>query len=297
MERRALDITIISDVHLGSKECHAQELLHYLESIEPGILILNGDFFDAGKFDKKSFPKEHMLIINEIFSMAISGTKVYYITGNRDDFLRRFSGFSTGSVILRDKLVLYLKNKKYWIFHGDVFDSSLRLSPQVAKIGGKGYDILLKLNRIINRWRKRFGKTRMSFSRKVKSSIKRAVKVVKDFEDVAVKLAAKQDYDYVICGHIHQPSIKNVVVGLKEVTYMNSGDWVENLTALEYHMGRWSLYKYDELDYQFINPRLHVKDAKKRVKSKHELKKKRAEMFLKKMKDSNKLKQENRWGF
>ena len=100
MEKRALDIAIISDVHLGSSKCHAKELLNYLESIKPSTLILNGDFIDAGKFDKKYFPKEHMLIINEIFDMALNGTKVYYITGNRDDVLRKFSDFSTGTISL-----------------------------------------------------------------------------------------------------------------------------------------------------------------------------------------------------
>jgi UDP-2,3-diacylglucosamine pyrophosphatase LpxH len=292
MEKRALDIALISDVHLGSYDCHALELLNYLETIKPGVLILNGDFIDTGKFDRKSFPKEHMQIINAIFGMALKGTKVYYITGNRDDVLRKFSDFSTGTISLRDKLVLLLKNKKYWIFHGDVFDSSLKISPRVAKLGGKGYDLLLRINRIINRLRKRFGKSRMSFSRKIKNSVKRAVEVIRNFENTAIKLAAQQEYDFVICGHIHQPVIKEVTVDTKQVTYMNSGDWVENLTALEYNLGCWSLYKYDELDYQFVNPRLHVKDNKIKKKSNRAWKKKRMEMLFKKIVDSNQLKQQ-----
>ena len=291
MEKRTLDIAIISDVHLGSSKCHAQELLNYLRNIKPQTLILNGDFLDAGKFDKKYFPKEHMLIINEIFDMAIEGTKVYYITGNRDDVLRKFSDFSTGTISLRDKLVLLLKNKRYWIFHGDVFDSSLKISSRVAKLGGKGYDFLLKINRFINCWRKRFGKSRMSFSRKIKSSVKRAVEVVENFEKIAVELAAEQGYDFVVCGHIHQPAIKTVDVGDKQVTYMNSGDWVENLTALEYEWGRWSIYKYDEMDYQFLNPRLHVKNGKEKMKSNQDLKKERSERLFKKIVGSKNLKQ------
>lgn len=291
MEKRALDIAIISDVHLGSYDCHSKELLNYLESIKPGVLILNGDIIDAGKFDRKSFPKEHMQIINVIFRMAIKGTKVYYITGNRDDILRKFSDFSTGTISLRDKLVLLLKNKKYWIFHGDVFDSSLKISPRVAKLGGKGYDLLLRLNRIINHMRKYFGKSRMSFSRKIKTSVKKAVEVILHFENTAVKLAAQQDYDFVICGHIHQPAIKEVTVDNKRVTYMNSGDWVENLTALECNLGNWSLYKYDELDYHLINPRLHVKKNKTKRKSQKALENKRTEMLFKKIMDSYKITQ------
>ena len=291
MEKRTIDIAIISDIHLGSFECHAQELLNYLKSIKPKTLILNGDFIDIGKFDKKFFPKEHIMIIDEVLDMALNGTKVFYITGNRDDVLRKFSDFSTGTISLRDKLVLLLKNERYWIFHGDVFDSSLKISPRIAKLGGKGYDLLLRINRIINRLRKRMGKSKMSFSRRIKSSVKRAVKFVQNFERTAINLAAEQDYDFVICGHIHQPVIKEIPVGDKKITYMNSGDWVENLTALEYNVGRWSIYKYDELDYQFINPRLYVKSKKEKPLSNKVLKRKRTETLFKKIMDSTEFKQ------
>src|SRR5690606_22518956 len=190
------------------------------------------------------------------------------------------------SISLRDKLVLLLKNEKYWIFHGDVFDASLKISPGIAKLGGKGYDLLLRINRFINQWRRRFGKSRMSFSKRIKASVKKAVEVIRHFENNALRLAAEQGYDFVICGHIHQPAIKKVPVGKKQVTYMNSGDWVANLTALEYYLGGWNLYKYDELDYQFINPRLHVKDHKSNARSARDLKRIRTELLFRKILDS-----------
>ncbi|HMO38613.1 MAG TPA: UDP-2,3-diacylglucosamine diphosphatase [Saprospiraceae bacterium] len=259
--KRELDIVIISDVHLGTYGCHAKELLRYLKSIKPGTLILNGDFIDIWQFRKRYFPKEHMQIIQRILKMAASGTKVYYITGNHDDALRRYSDFSSGNVHLRDKLVLKLKDKTFWIFHGDVFDVFIRYSPFIAKLGGKGYDWLILFNRWVNNIRTMMGMSRMSFARRIKYSVKEAIKFVDDFEDTAIRLAAEQNYDYVVCGHIHRAQMRTVDVKGKKITYLNSGDWVESLTALEYKWGCWSVYEYDEADFKVLNTRLRVHGA------------------------------------
>lgn len=101
----------------------------------------------------------------------------------------------------------------------------------------------------------------MSFARRVKNQVKEAVRFIQDFEQTAIELAAEQEYDYVICGHIHRPQMRTAVAGNKRVTYLNAGDWVENLTALEYRWGRWSIYEYDEADYEVINPRIQVNGA------------------------------------
>jgi UDP-2,3-diacylglucosamine pyrophosphatase LpxH len=251
--KRELDIVIISDVHLGTYGCHAKELLAYLKSIKTEMLILNGDFIDIWQFRKSYFPREHMMVVQQILRMAAKGVKVYYITGNHDDALRRYSDFSSGNVHLRDKLVLQLRDKRYWIFHGDVFDASVQYSRWVARLGGKGYDYLILLNRFINKIRELLGMSKMSFAKKVKASVKEAVKFIGDFEATAVELAARQGYDYVVCGHIHQPQMKSVSQDGRRITYMNSGDWVESLTALEYQWGSWSIYEYDESHYQRDN--------------------------------------------
>lgn len=256
--KREIDIAIISDVHLGTYGCHAKELLQYLKSIQPKILILNGDFIDIWQFRKSYFPKEHLQVIQRVLKMSVQGVKVYYITGNHDDALRRYSDFSAGNIHLRDKLVLHLNDKSYWIFHGDVFDAFIKYSPWIARLGGKGYDLLIRINRFINLLRISLGKPRMSFSKKVKSRVKEAVKFVSDFEETAIQLAGEQGYDFVVCGHIHRPQMRVVNTPQKPVTYLNSGDWVENLTALEYHWGKWTIYEYDEMDYDFVNPRLRV---------------------------------------
>ncbi|MEM1216524.1 MAG: UDP-2,3-diacylglucosamine diphosphatase [Bacteroidota bacterium] len=256
--KRKLDLVVISDTHLGTYGCHARECYQYLCSIQPRTLILNGDFIDMWQFRKRYFPKEHMQVIQQVLRMAAQGTKVYYITGNHDDVLRRYSDFSTGNIHLRDKLVLQLKNKRLWIFHGDVFDLSVRYSPWIAKLGSKSYDYLILLNRFINKVRVKLGWNPMSLAGKVKRRVKEAVKFISDFETTAIKMASEQAYDYVICGHIHLPQMRSIMTGTQTVTYLNSGDWVENLTALEYQYGQWSIYRYDEADYQTINKRLIV---------------------------------------
>ncbi|TXB64915.1 UDP-2,3-diacylglucosamine diphosphatase [Phaeodactylibacter luteus] len=257
--KRELDIVIISDVHLGTYGCHAKELLNYLKSIKPETLILNGDFVDMWQFRKRYFPKEHIQVIQRILKMAAKGTKVYYITGNHDDALRRYSDFSSGNIHLRDKLLLQLKDKTYWIFHGDIFDLFIQYSPFISKLGGKGYDWLIVLNRFINKARMAMGKPRMSFAKRIKASVKEAIKFIGDFEDTAIQLAAEKEYDYVICGHIHRAQMRTETVNGRQVSYLNSGDWVESLTALEYNWGRWSIYEYDEADYEVVSPKLQVK--------------------------------------
>ncbi len=252
--KREVELVIISDVHLGTYGCHAKELLTYLRSVKVNTLILNGDFIDIWQFKKKYFPKEHMQVLNCILKMAEKGTKVYYLTGNHDDSLRRYADFSTGNIHLRNHMTIQLNQKKYWIFHGDVFDLSIRFSPWVAKTGGKGYDYLILLNRFVNNLRARLGMKKMSLAAKVKDGMKSAIKFVDDFEDKAIALAAEQGYDYVVCGHIHRPQMRSVEKGGHQIMYLNSGDWVESLTALEYQWGCWTIYQYDENDYLDLPP-------------------------------------------
>ncbi len=201
--KREPDIVVISDVHLGTYGCHAKELLQYLKSIKPKTLIINGDFIDIWQFRKRYFPKEHMQIIQRVLKMAAKGTKVYYITGNHDDILRRYSDFSTGNIHLRDKLILQLKDKRVWVFHGDIFDLSVRYSPLIAKLGGKSYDYLIVLNRFVNKLRAAIGWDPMSLAGYLKQRVKQAVKFIGDFEETAIDVAGQQKYDYVICGLIN----------------------------------------------------------------------------------------------
>jgi UDP-2,3-diacylglucosamine pyrophosphatase LpxH len=140
-----------------------------------------------------------------------------------------------------------LDGEKTWIFHGDVFDATTKGSAKlIAKLGGQGYDMLILLNRAINWLLKMVGKEKMSLSKKVKNSVKKAVSWISNFEQIAAELAIEKKYKNVICGHIHQPQIKEVKTEKGSVTYMNSGDWIENLTSLEYNQGKWEIFQYEE---------------------------------------------------
>jgi UDP-2,3-diacylglucosamine pyrophosphatase LpxH len=247
MEKRDIDVLVLSDLHLGTFGCHAQEIVTYLKSVSPKVLVLNGDIIDIWQFKKHYFPAAHMQVIKQIFSLLSKGTKVYYITGNHDEALRRYTDLEMGGFTLTDKVVLELDGKKTWIFHGDIFDATTKGSAKIiAKLGGHGYDLLIMLNSAINWALKLMGKEKMSFSKKVKNSVKKAVSWIGNFEQTAAELAIQQGYDYVICGHIHQPQKRLVTNEHGSVMYLNSGDWIENLTSLEYVNGEWNIHQYNE---------------------------------------------------
>ncbi|MBS1507537.1 MAG: UDP-2,3-diacylglucosamine diphosphatase [Bacteroidetes bacterium] len=242
--KREVELVIISDVHLGTYGCHAEELLRYLKTIKPKRLILNGDIIDMWQFSKRYWPKSHMQVVKHITGLLAKGTKIVYLTGNHDEMLRKFSGFRLGSFVIANKKVLALQGKQAWVFHGDVFDVTMQYSKWLAKLGALGYDALILLNSFVNFIMKLFGKGKISLSKRVKDSVKQAVKFINDFEKTAAEIAIENGYDYVICGHIHHPEMKKITTEKGEVTYLNSGDWVENLTALEYNGGEWKIYRY-----------------------------------------------------
>ena len=247
--KRAVDLVIISDVHLGAFGCHAKELLIYLRSIKPKTLILNGDIIDIWQFRKRYFPKSHLMVIRYLTGLIAKGTRVIYITGNHDELMRKFVNFNMGSFKLVNKMLLDLQGQKAWIFHGDVFDITMQHSKWLAKFGSIGYDLLILLNSFANFILTRLGRSKISFSQRIKHSVKRAVSYVNKFEETAAGIAISKGYAFVICGHIHQPEIRTIRNQKGSVTYLNSGDWVENLSALEYHDGEWKIYRYREDSY------------------------------------------------
>jgi len=244
--KREVELVIISDVHLGTYGCHSEELLRYLKTINPRRLILNGDIIDMWQFSKRYWPKAHMQIIKHITGLLAKGTKIVYLPGNHDEMLRKFAGFKLGSFQIVNKKVLSLNGKSAWIFHGDVFDVTMQYSKWLARLGAIGYDLLILLNTFVNFILRLMGKGKISLSKRVKDSVKTAVSFINDFQKTAADIAISNGYDYVICGHIHHPEIKKITTDKGEVTYLNSGDWVENLTALEYNLGQWRIYRFSE---------------------------------------------------
>ena len=247
MEKRKLDVAIISDVHLGTYGCRADELSRYLSTIDPTTLVLNGDIIDIWQFSKKYWPPGHMQVIKQITSMLSRGVKVYYVTGNHDEMLRRFEHFSAGDFHIVNKLIIHhANNTRSWVFHGDVFDVIMQHSKWLAKLGAVGYDMLIYINSFINFISKKIGKGKISLSKKIKNSVKGAVKYINNFEETAATIAIEKGYEYVICGHIHQPANRIITTAMGKVNYLNSGDWIENLTALEYKNNEWNIYHYHE---------------------------------------------------
>jgi len=246
--KRHVELVVISDVHLGTYGCRAKELLYYLKSIKPKIVVLNGDIIDIWQFNKSYWPKSHMKVIKHLMNWLSKGVKVYYITGNHDEMFRKFEGFKMGSFQILNKLIIELDNQeKAWIFHGDVFDVTMQHSKWLAKLGAIGYDTLILINSLAN-WISEtiFKRGKISFSKKIKNSVKGAVKFINGFEETAAEIGISNNYHYVVCGHIHQPEMRKIEHTHGSIMYLNSGDWIENLTALEYHKGEWDLFRFSE---------------------------------------------------
>ena len=248
MEKRPVDVAVLSDLHLGTYSCHAKEIAAYLKSIRPQILILNGDIIDVWQFSKHYFPASHMEVLREIFQLLSGGTRVFYITGNHDEMLRRYSDLQLGNLQLVDKMSMEIDNKMTWIFHGDVFDNTTNGTALFwAKLGSNGYALLLAFNRAVNRCMKMMGREPVSLSKKVMKQVSKSITKIDAFEKLVAELAIEKKYDYVICGHIHQPQKRVIHTDKGSVVYLNAGDWVEHLTALEYYKNDWHIYQYDEL--------------------------------------------------
>jgi len=260
MQKRCIDVAVLSDLHLGTYGCRAREIITYLKSIIPQILILNGDIIDIWQFSKRYFPSAHVAVVKEILDLMTSGTRVIYITGNHDEMMRRYSGVQLGQFQLTDKLVIEIDHKMTWIFHGDVFDNTTKGSAKFwAKMGSNGYAMLLGFNRIINKLMKILWREKISLSKRVMKKVNESIIKINEFETLVAELAIEKKYDYVICGHIHQPQKR--VISNKEgsVVYLNSGDWIEHLTSLEYFNNEWRIYQYEESNLKTVT----VKEIKR----------------------------------
>ena len=186
-----------------------------------------------------------MRVVRHLVGLMSKGTRVHYLTGNHDELLRRFAGTRLGALSIANKLVLDLPHGKTWFFHGDVFDVTMRHARWLARLGAHGYDALILLNRLVNFLLVKAGRPPVALSKAVKDRVKGAVSLIGHFEQTAAAIAADEGYRYVACGHIHQPALKTVPTARGDVGYLNSGDWVENLTALEYSAAQgWELYHY-----------------------------------------------------
>lgn len=253
MERRFVEIVVLSDLHLGTYASRAKEFTTYLKSIEPRLLILNGDIIDGWQFSKRFFPADHISALKAIISKLSHGTRVIYITGNHDDIMRRYSDLELGNFCLTDKIAIEINGKRTWIFHGDVFDHTTTTQAKFwGKLGSNGYAVLLGFNKAINFVMQLFGREKLSLSKQVMQQFNKRFVKIDEYETKIADLAIEKNFDTVICGHIHQPQKRFFSNEKGQVCYLNSGDWVENMTALEYYDNDWHLYTYNEKEMKAV---------------------------------------------
>ncbi len=236
---------VLSDVHLGTKGSKAKELVRFLRQYKCENLILNGDIIDGWQLKKSGeWKRKHTRFFSRILKMIEEdATKITYIRGNHDDFLDQVLPFQIGNLRIVKDMIYESNGKRHYIVHGDIFDSITSNFKWIAKLGDIGYTFLLWLNRQYNNRRRRKGLPYFSLSQAIKNKVKQAIKYIDDFESQLVTMAKYKNCDAIICGHIHQPAIKTI----DGVTYLNSGDWVESMTALvEDFSGEWSLAYYSE---------------------------------------------------
>jgi UDP-2,3-diacylglucosamine pyrophosphatase LpxH len=217
-----------SDLHLGTKDSKAKEFIEFLENHHTDLLILNGDIVDGWALNRGSkWKKNHTKVISKILKLS-NKTKVIWVRGNHDEFISEFIGSHFGNIMIVEDYILEIMDKRYYIFHGDVIDVFITKYKWLAKIGSIGYDMALWLNRWYNRYRSWRKLPYQSISQQIKAGVKQATNYINDFENAAIKMANKKGCDGVICGHIHNPA--DLVIDGDH--YLNSGDWVENGTAI-----------------------------------------------------------------
>lgn len=238
----------LSDVHLGTRGCRAEALADFLKHHRCDQLFLVGDIVDGWRLKTRMYwPQTHSNVIRRVLTKARRGCRVVYVTGNHDEFLRRYSRLELGNIILCDSAEhVTADGRRLLVIHGDQYDAVVQAHKWLAFLGDKGYELLLILNRWFNRFRERFGFGYWSLSAAVKHRVKKAVSYISDFEDAVAWDCRRRGFDGVVCGHIHHAEIRD----FDGVTYYNCGDWVESCTALvEHHDGTIELRRWLTIDH------------------------------------------------
>ena len=241
---------ILSDVHLGTPDCKIDEVNHFLRHVRCAKLILNGDIIDGWQLRRSGqWTKAHTRFVRLVLKkLEKRNTEVIYLRGNHDDILASFLPLDFESLQIVEDYVHETARGPYLVLHGDVFDTITKNFVFLAHLGDWGYRALLRLNRIYNAWRKWRGLDYWSLSKAIKARVKEAVSHISKFEDHIVELARSRGCVGAMCGHIHTPADKM----LGDIHYLNSGDWVESLTAIVEHFdGRFELISFEDFVREF----------------------------------------------
>lgn len=254
--RKFYSTIVLSDIHLGTLHSKTVEVGNFLRSVNCKRLILNGDIIDGWALRKggtRKWQTSHTDFFKIIMKMMEKqGTEVIYVRGNHDDFLDKLAPITFYNIKIVKDFIHETHGKRYYVTHGDIFDTVTTKMKWLAQLGSTGYDLLLWINRVYNNYRRRNGLPYYSLSQIIKQKVKSAVSYISDFEQELVKFARARKCNGIICGHIHHPA--NVFYD--EIHYLNSGDWVETLSALtEDENGKWEIFRFDEIatDERVIN--------------------------------------------
>ncbi|AOS45221.1 UDP-2,3-diacylglucosamine hydrolase [Lacunisphaera limnophila] len=255
MSKPALKVrtVILSDLHLGTPHAKADEVTHFLKHVRCERLLLNGDIIDGWRLRRDGrWTKAHTRFVRRVLTLVQKkDTDVVYLRGNHDDFLARLLPMRFDRLSLVEDYVLESASGRYLVLHGDVFDGVVKNMVFLAHLGDMGYAMLLRVNRAYNWFRQLRGKEYFSLSAAIKARVKQAVSFVGKFEEQVAALARQRGCTGVICGHIHTAADKRI----GGIHYLNSGDWVESLTAIvEHHDGRFELITFKDFTAQFPMP-------------------------------------------
>lgn len=246
--RKHFKTIVLSDIHLGTKHSKTDEVSHFLSNVDCDQLILNGDIVDGWHLKKsgtKTWQARHTRFIKILMKMMEhKGTQIVYVRGNHDDFLNSLVPFNFANVSIVKDYEIMSGGKRYFVTHGDIFDRVTTQMRWLAKLGDIGYTALLSFNSLYNHWRAKIGKPYYSLSQRAKQKVKSAVNYISDFEHTLSEFARVRKYDGIICGHIHHPA--NTIYN--GIHYLNSGDWVETMSALvETDAGEWKIIYYTDI--------------------------------------------------
>jgi UDP-2,3-diacylglucosamine pyrophosphatase LpxH len=247
----------ISDVHLGFKGCSAELLLDFLHHVEMDTLFMVGDIVDVWSMKRSMYwPQAHNNVLRTVLGKAKRGTKVIFVPGNHDEVFREFDGAVFGNLeIHREYIHVGADGRRMLVLHGDEFDSVVKCSPWLAKLGSNLYDLLLAVNPYINWVRRKLDLPHWSLSAYLKQKAKTAVQYIGSFEDAVAQAARKRGVDAVVCGHIHHAEIRDI----NGILYCNDGDWVESCTSLVEDMnGQLRLIEWPKMREQIEVPPMTV---------------------------------------
>jgi len=223
----------ISDLHLGTPGCRAEDLLDFLKASTCEHLYLVGDIIDGWQLRRRWYwPQAHNDVVQKLLRAARKGCRVTFVPGNHDEFARGFIGHQFGGIeVVDDAVHVTASGQRLWVTHGDHFDGIIQCAKWLAHVGDWAYELTLRVNRHFNSLRARLGLPYWSLSKFLKLKVKRAVSYVSDFELAVAREARRRGLQGVVCGHIHHAEMRM----LDGVLYCNDGDWVESLTALVEH--------------------------------------------------------------